>query len=128
MHSYLGASLLDGASSDIDLACEKLKVQVKVLFHHSLQVSTGEQSLEQVIMDESIIGIGNSPSSRMTLHYPLPHRMRRKAETDHFEGIPLLTSLGALNMVEFRVCFLAEKCFAALCVPGQRLLAMQDTI
>ena len=37
----------------------------------------------------------------MTRHYPLPYRMRRKAETYHFKGISLLTSLGALNMMEF---------------------------
>ena len=51
-------------------------------------------------MDVAIISKCDSPSFGMTCHNSRPNRIRRKAEAEHFEGIPLLTTLGAFNVME----------------------------
>ena len=97
---HLASSLLHVVTLNIHLAFQELKIQIQILLHSCLNVSTSEKGLGQVIMHETIVRKSDCPRCGVTFHNAALHRVRRKAKTERFQGVPLLPAFGAHNMME----------------------------
>ena len=59
--AHLASSLLDGVTLNIHLAFQKLKIQIQILLHCCLNVSTSKKGFEQVIVQKTIVRKRNCP-------------------------------------------------------------------